>query len=162
VGHDGIGESRRAISIVRAKSSDFHFQAQVHGRRTDGGRVTISAFVPYLSTILGLLSTFKATRAPLDKLASSKEFQDLLTSLAYVIDAIESKDPKGNESDKSDRLRRKADIRLWRVLREVSPMGQFKVPGARALIDVSYEMFCRTSCTRSLPSLWLNLRDWPC
>jgi hypothetical protein len=124
--------------------------------------VTISAFLPYLCVILGLLSTFKATRAPLDKLAATKEFQDLLTSLAYVIDAIESKDPKGKESGKSDRLRRKADIRLWRVLREVSPMGQFKVPGARALNEVSYEISCRTSFTRSLPSPWLNLRDWPC
>lgn len=113
-------------------------------------------------TVLGLLATFKATRAPLDKLASSKEFQDLLTSLAYVIDAIESKDAKGKESAKSDRLRRKADIRLWRVLRDVSPSGQFKVLGARALNASSYEMSCRTSCTRSLPSLCLNLRDWPC
>ena len=76
--------------------------------------------MPYLFLILGLMSSFKATRSPVEQLISTPTFQDLLVSLAYITDAIEAKDTKGKENAKLGRARRKAYTRLWRVLRDVS------------------------------------------
>lgn len=82
--------------------------------------MTVAAYLPYLFLNLGILSTFRSTREPLDTLIATPTFQDLLASLAYITDAIEAKDPKGKESTKLGRARRKAYTRLWRGLREVS------------------------------------------
>ncbi len=75
--------------------------------------------MPYLFTMLALLSTFKSTRAPLDTFTSSQHFEELVLSIAIVLDAIEAREQKGKENAKTGRHRRKVGIRLWRFLREV-------------------------------------------
>lgn len=78
--------------------------------------------MPYLLTILALLSTFNMTRTPINSFVSSAQFEELVVSLAIVLDCIESREAKGKENAKVGRYRKKVGIRVWRVLREVCPL----------------------------------------
>jgi len=75
--------------------------------------------MPHSFVILALLSTLRSNQAPLDAFTSSQHFEDLVISLAIVLDAIEAREQKGKENAKVGRIRRKVGIRVWRVLREV-------------------------------------------
>ena len=76
-------------------------------------------YVPYLYTILGLLSTLYTTRTPPSTFASSSQFADLVINLATAIDGLESKTHTGKEATKDVRFRRKMCVRVWRGLREI-------------------------------------------
>ena len=82
-------------------------------------RTTASGYLPYLLTILGLLTTLHTTRSPPDTFAASPKFQELVLSLSTVLDIMESKLHVGKETSKDVRFRHLIGIRTWRMLRNV-------------------------------------------
>ena len=77
-------------------------------------------FMPYLSTILALLSTLYTTRSPSETFAASPQFSELVLSLATVLDVMEAKSHLGKESVRDARYRHRIGIKTWRVMRQVS------------------------------------------
>ncbi|WVF72242.1 hypothetical protein IAT40_007054 [Kwoniella sp. CBS 6097] len=76
---------------------------------------------PYLFLTLSLLSVLSSTRGPAESFVASAQGQELLLSLALVLDALKLGEGKDKEkyAMRSERLRRKASIRTWRYLRSV-------------------------------------------
>ena len=75
--------------------------------------------MPYLSTILALLSTLYSVRQPSETFASSPQFSELVLSLATVLDVMEAKSHLGKESVRDARYRHRIGIKTWRVMRQV-------------------------------------------
>jgi hypothetical protein len=73
---------------------------------------TPTVYIPYLYTILGLLSTLRSR----PDFSTSPQFTELVMSLATVVDVMGS---KSQGTGKVERLRKKTGIRTWRALREL-------------------------------------------
>ncbi|WRT67086.1 uncharacterized protein IL334_004052 [Kwoniella shivajii] len=77
------------------------------------------ALFSYLFLTLALLSTLASTRGPAETFIASSQGQDLLLTLALVLDAMRSGEEKIDYAMRVIRMRKKAGIRTWRVLREL-------------------------------------------
>lgn len=110
MGVDGDGKGSSGKQDV---SETFGSTAKVDIRTTAGG------YLPYLYTIIALLSTLCTTRQPVETFTSSAQFSELIIALATVLDVMEAKSHTGKETARDARSRRKINIRTWRLLRQV-------------------------------------------
>ncbi|WWD10197.1 hypothetical protein V865_008331 [Kwoniella europaea PYCC6329] len=75
----------------------------------------------YLFLTLSLLHTLAISRGPAETFVTSSQGQDLLLSLALVLDAMSLAQDKMTYAKRVARMRKKTGIRTWRVLRELRP-----------------------------------------
>ncbi|ODO11508.1 hypothetical protein I350_00288 [Cryptococcus amylolentus CBS 6273] len=76
---------------------------------------------PYLIITTSLISKLASTRAPVDQFVSSQQGQDLFLSLALVLDAMRLGEKEIHRESRVKRIRKKAGIQVWRVLRQLRP-----------------------------------------
>ncbi|WVQ78061.1 hypothetical protein IAT38_000142 [Cryptococcus sp. DSM 104549] len=77
------------------------------------------ALFPFLIITLTLISTLSSTRPPAEAFVTSTQGQDLFLSLALVLDAMRLSEQEIQWAGRAERLRKKAGIRVWRVLRQL-------------------------------------------
>ncbi|WWD15877.1 hypothetical protein CI109_100301 [Kwoniella shandongensis] len=77
------------------------------------------ALFPFLLITISLISTLSSTRAPAETFIQSAQGQELLLSLALVLDAMRLSEQEIKWAGRADRLRHKAGIRTWRLLRSL-------------------------------------------
>ncbi|WVR05268.1 hypothetical protein IAU60_002280 [Kwoniella sp. DSM 27419] len=74
---------------------------------------------PYLYLTLSLLSTLAITRGPADAFILTAQAQELLLSLALLLDALRLSESREKWANRADKFRRKASVKTWRVLRQL-------------------------------------------
>nr|ODN81184.1 50S small subunit ribosomal protein L19 [Cryptococcus depauperatus CBS 7841] len=92
----------------------------VEVEKTTNPAKTISpvTLFPFLLITLSLISALSATRTPADQFILSQQGNDLFLALALVLDSMRLGEVEVSSQGRICRLRKKAEIRLWRVLRE--------------------------------------------
>ncbi|WWC90100.1 uncharacterized protein L201_005033 [Kwoniella dendrophila CBS 6074] len=138
---DGEGKLKLGDKLVKWNSNEVEKAAN------PSKAIPPRSLFSYLFLTLSLISTLAASRGSAETFMSSSQGQDLLLSLALVLDAMRGGEEKINYALRVARMRKKSGIRTWRVLRELrsalpsilhSLITRFTVAPARLSVLISH------------------------
>ncbi|KAK8869849.1 hypothetical protein IAR55_000417 [Kwoniella newhampshirensis] len=117
---ESLGEGKLKLGDKLVKWTSMEVEKVASPAKT----ISPVALFPFLLIVLSLLSTLASTRGPAEDFVESAQGQELLLSLALVLDAMRLSELEIKWAGRADRLRHKAGIRTWRVLRSLRPALQ--------------------------------------